>query len=131
MSEEIIPLLLNCDGMVLGSPVFFNNVSAQLKTFIDRTWSIRGRLRNKIGGAVVVGRRYGAESAITAINAFFLKHEIIPANRGVIGLAFKLKEIEQDNEAIEATKRLAKRVNELIRIIHETADSKNIIRGDK
>ena len=122
MREDIIPLLLNCEGIVLGSPVFFNNVSAQLKAFIDRTWSIRGRLRNKIGGAVVVGRRYGAESAITAINAFFLKHEIIPANRGVSGLAFNTNEIENDFEAIEATKKLGKRLLELIRIINGRTD---------
>ena len=83
MSKIIIPQLLESDGIVIGSPVYFNNVSAQAKAFIDRTWCIRGKLRNKIGGAIVVGRRYGAESAITAINAFFLKHEMIPANRGV------------------------------------------------
>jgi len=62
---------------VLGSPVYFNNVSSILKAFIDRTWCLRGKLRNKIGAAIVVGRGYGMDSAITAINAFFLKHEII------------------------------------------------------
>jgi len=74
MTNKIIPLLLDCDGIVLGSPVYFNNVSAQLKVFIDRTWCIKGKLRNKIGGTVVVGRKDGAESAITAINTFYLKH---------------------------------------------------------
>ena len=77
MSNKIIPLLLECDCMILGSPVYFNNVSAQLKSFIDRTWCIKGKLRNKIGGTIVVGRKYGAESAIDAINSFYLKHEMI------------------------------------------------------
>lgn len=63
MSDVLTPMLFAADAIVLGSPVYFNNVSAQLKAFIDRTWSIKGKLRNKIGGAVVVGRRYGAESA--------------------------------------------------------------------
>ncbi|MHA1490044.1 MAG: flavodoxin family protein [Promethearchaeota archaeon] len=118
MNEKIITLLLKCKGIVLGSPVYFNNVSAQLKAFIDRTWSIRGRLRNKIGGTVVVGRRYGAESAITAINAFFLKHEMIIANRGISGQAFNINEIEHDIEAIDATKRLGMRILELNEIIN-------------
>jgi len=118
MSEKLIPLLLNCEGMVVGSPVFFNNVSSQLKAFIDRTWSLRGQLRNKIGGTVVVGRAYGAESAITAINSFFLKHEIIPANRGISGVASKINEIKQDFEAIEATKRLGMRILELNKLIN-------------
>lgn len=113
MSEALMPMLLDAEAIVLGSPVYFNNVSAQLKAFMDRTWAIRGKLRNKIGGAVVVGRRYGAESAITAIHAFFLKHEMIPADRGVCGMAFDSGEIQQDREAVEAAERLAQRISEL------------------
>ncbi len=113
MNKAITPMLFESDVVVLGSPVFFNNVSAQLKAFIDRTWCIRGRLRNKVGGAIVVGRRYGLESAITAINAFFLKHEMIPANRGVCGIAFKEGEILKDTEAIGAAKNLGERIKEL------------------
>lgn len=51
-------MLLESDAIVLGSPVYFNNVSAQMKAFMDRTWCMRGRLKNKIGGALVVGKRY-------------------------------------------------------------------------
>ena len=118
MSNILIPMLLKCDAMVLGSPVYFNNVSAQLKAFIDRTWCIRGKLRNKVGGAIVVGRRYGIESAVTAINAFFLKHEMIPANRGVCGIAFGQGEIEEDEEAVESAGKLGARIEELGRILH-------------
>jgi len=117
MSNILIPELLDSEVFVLGSPVYFNCVSAQLKAFIDRTWCIRGRLKNKIGGAIVVGRRYGSESAITTINAFFLKHEMIPANRGVYGIAFKQEEILQDQEAIESTKRLGERIKEFRQIL--------------
>ena len=117
MTRTFIPMLLKADAIVLGSPVFFNNVSAQLKAFIDRTWSIKGRLRNKIGGAIVVGRKDGAESAITAIQAFFLKHEMIPANRGVHGMAFARGEIAEDDEAIESAKKLCERLMELAAIL--------------
>jgi len=117
MTNILIPKLLDNEVFVLGSPVYFNGVSAQLKAFIDRTWCIRGKLKNKIGGAIVVGRRYGLESAITTINAFFLKHEIIPANRGVCGIAFKQEEILHDQEAIESAKRLGKRIKELKQIL--------------
>ncbi|MBS3766280.1 flavodoxin family protein [Candidatus Bipolaricaulota bacterium] len=119
MTEKILPRVLDSEVVVIGSPVYFNNVSASLKAFIDRTWSIKGQLRNKIGGAVVVGRKYGAESAITAINAFFLKHEMVPANRGVHGIAFEEGEIPQDEEAIEASKRLGKRIKELAELLEE------------
>jgi len=117
MQKIIIPKILKCDGMVLGSPVYFNNVSAQMKSFMDRTHSLVGLLKNKVGGAVVVGRRYGAENAITAINAFFLKHEIIPVNRGVFGIAFNQGEIEKDVEAIESAERLGTRIIEIINLL--------------
>jgi multimeric flavodoxin WrbA len=82
---------------------------------MDRTWCLRGKLKNKIGGAVTVGRRYGygAENTIGTINAFFLKHEMIPADRGVCGFASEEKEILQDLEAIKAAENLGKRIKEL------------------
>jgi multimeric flavodoxin WrbA len=70
-------------------------------------------LRNKIGAAVVVGRRDGAESAITAVHALFLKHEMIPANRGVHGRAYAAGEIVHDPEALTSAEKLGKRLIEL------------------
>ena len=113
MSEVLAPKLLASDAIVIGCPVYFNNVPSHTKALMDRTWALRGQLRNRVGGAIVVGRRYGGESAITALNAFFLKHEMIPANRGVYGLALEAGEVSADREAIEATKRLAQRIREL------------------
>lgn len=116
IDDELTPVLarlFEVDALVLGSPVYFNNVSSSMKAFIDRTWCLRGRLRNKIGGAVVVGRRYGAESALTALQAFFLKHEMIPANRGVSGVAFETGGIIEDRVALEAAGALGKRILEL------------------
>jgi len=119
----LTPMLLNAGAIIVGSPVYFNNVSSQLKAFIDRTWSLRGKLRNKIGGTVVVGKRYGAESAITAIHAFFLKHEMIPANRGVCGMAFNPGEIKVDPEALESAAKLGERILELEKLIRKTPEN--------
>ena len=124
MQTIIVPKILKANALVIGSPVYFNNVTAQLKSFMDRTWSLRGKLRNKIGAAVVVGRRYGAETAITAINSFFLKHEMIVANRGISGIAFKQEEIKDDLESLEAATKLVTRLLELC------ASSNNLKRKD-
>jgi len=116
IEDELTPILarlVEVDALVLGSPVYFNNVSSAMKAFIDRTWSLRGRLRNKIGGAVVVGRRDGAESALTALQAFFLKHEMIPANRGVSGVAFEVGDMVKDRPALDAAEALGERLIEL------------------
>ena len=113
---EISEILLESQVIVLGSPVFFNNVSGQMKVFMDRTWPLRGNLKNKIGGTVIVGRRYGLESAINAINSFFLKHEMIVADRGVTCMAFDIGEAKKDKEAINSIKRLSRRIKELNKI---------------
>lgn len=112
MTNIIIPSIMKADAIFLGSPVYFDNISAQLKTFIDRSWCIRGKLRNKIGASVVVGRRYGHQSAINAINSFFLKHEMIPVNRGVCGMAFEEGKVRYDSEVIKSIKQLCKRILE-------------------
>jgi len=125
MNTEIIPKLLIADALVIGTPVYFNNVTAQLKSFIDRTWSIRGKLRNKIGAAVVVGRKYGAESAITAIHAFFLKHEMMVANRGISATAFQSEEVKDDSESLQAASRLASRILEMGSQIHTSQSDRS------
>ncbi|MGQ9823749.1 MAG: flavodoxin family protein [Desulfotomaculales bacterium] len=118
MQSLIIPELLQSDGFVLGTPVYFNNVSAQMKMFMDRTYCLIGLLKNKIGGAVAVGRRYGTEGAIAALQGFFLKHEMIPANRGVYGFAFGQGEIVSDEKALKSAEQLAQRLTELHKLLH-------------
>jgi multimeric flavodoxin WrbA len=105
--DEIYPKLLASDGILIASPVYFNNVTAQTKIFIDRTWCMRRKLKGKVGGCVVVGRRFGHETAIQAIHSFFLKHEITVSYRGVVGFAFSKGEITNDVHAIKNTQYLA------------------------
>jgi multimeric flavodoxin WrbA len=52
MSLRLIPRVLAADILILGTPVYFNNVSGQLKVFMDCTWNLKGKLRNKMGGVV-------------------------------------------------------------------------------
>ena len=111
---ELSEHLLRADAVILGSPVYFNNVSAQLKAVLDRTWSLRGRLTDKIGGAVVAGRGYGSEGAVAAINALFLKHNMIPANRGVSAQAFALGDAQRSEQAIADCEELGRRIVHLV-----------------
>lgn len=41
--SDILELAKSADLLVISTPVFFGDVSAQLKCFIDRTWSYFGR----------------------------------------------------------------------------------------
>jgi len=59
--------LAGCDAVIIGSPVYYRNVTAQLKAVFDRTFSHKGRhvLVGKPGGAIAVGRGEGAGQAVT------------------------------------------------------------------
>jgi len=113
--QALYPRLLAADVLLVASPVFFCNVTAQTKAFIDRTWCLRGRLKDKVGGALVVGRRPGHEAALAALHAFFLKHEMILGHRGALGFAFEGGELDQDPSALAEARDLGRRVVELAR----------------
>lgn len=108
-------MLFEAKAIIIVSPVYFNNVTAQLKAFMDRTWCIKGKLKNKVGGVVVVGRRYGHESAINAIISFMLKHEMVLGMRGVVVIGYEEGEAMNDEEGLKDVKKLAKRIVELMR----------------
>ena len=110
--QEIYPKILDANAVIIGTPVYFNNVSSQIKAFMDRTWCVKGQLRNKVAGSVVVGRGYGLEGATTSIHSFFLKHKMIVANRGVSAVAFKKGEVGEGD--IRQSKSFGYRIIELM-----------------
>ncbi len=94
----------------------FGDVSAPLKAFMERTWPLRGTLKNKIGGYVVAGRRY-VESSINTLHAFMLRHNMILGGRGAIGYGYHEGDIENDPLAFEDARKMAKRVVEVYRLL--------------
>lgn len=73
---EAYDLLRKADGIIIGSPVYFGTVSAQLKGFWDKSRGLRKEkaLLNVIGGAVAVGasRFGGQETTVKAIHDMML-----------------------------------------------------------
>lgn len=116
-------------GLIMGSPVYFGNVSAQMKIFMDRSRPLRAdfKLKDKVGGAITVGgsRNGGQETAISAIHEFLLIHEAIvvgdgspTAHYGGTGFAGAARDVETDDVGIETSKNLGKRIAELSKKIH-------------
>lgn len=68
---EAFDLLRKADGVIIGSPVYFGTVSAQLKGFWDKSRVLRKEkaLVNVVGGAVSVGasRFGGQETTVRAL----------------------------------------------------------------
>ena len=73
------------NGIILGTPSYFANVSGQAKIIIDRTIALRfsGKLRGKVGGAIVAARRVGAGQILGLLYSFFMSQGMIIAGGGI------------------------------------------------
>jgi len=83
--QDIYTKLLEADGIIFGTPVYFWTVTAQAKALIDRTYilAVQRRLRGKVAGVVVALGRTGATSALAVFNSFCIGHKMILVGRAV------------------------------------------------
>ena len=44
------------DGLVIGSPCYMAGMTASVKSFLDATWPLRGKLDGKVGAAFAAER---------------------------------------------------------------------------
>jgi multimeric flavodoxin WrbA len=75
IANDCIEKMLEADGILLGSPTYFANVSTEMKALIDRAGMVsranNDMLARKVGASVVAVRRAGAIHVFNSINHFF------------------------------------------------------------
>ena len=70
--NEVAKKFEECDGMVVGSPVYYAGANSTLTAFLDRLfYSTRFDKRMKVGAAVVAARRGGLSSTFDQLNKYF------------------------------------------------------------
>ena len=120
-ANEYIEKILGAQGIVLGSPVYFMDVTPEMKCVIDRAGFVslaNGRIfKNKVGGAVVAVRRSGGVHTIDSMNHFFLSQEIFIAGRA-LGVGREKGEVEKDEEGMQLAKTLGQRMAWLLKKLH-------------
>lgn len=110
--NNILEKMIVADGIVLGSPVYSANVSANMQALLERAavvGDVNPQLfRHKVGVAVVSARRGGAIGAIDTINHFFLNHEMFVAGSTYWNMAYgKLPgDVLSDKEGINNVRNL-------------------------
>lgn len=75
--------LVGSDAIILGSPTYYGNVTGEMKSFIDRSNSVHGKLVGKVGGAFTSSgdTACGAETAILSMLEAMLIHGMIIQGR--------------------------------------------------
>ena len=70
--NEISEKLAQCDGMVIGSPVYYASANSTLTALLDRLfYSCSHDLSMKVGASVAVARRGGCSSTFDQLNKYF------------------------------------------------------------
>jgi len=75
--------LMNTDGIIMGSPTYYGQMSAKLKDLIDKSTEIHGKLEGKVGAAFTSsgGTATGAETTLLSILQAMLIHGMIIQGR--------------------------------------------------
>jgi len=116
--QEIYRKLIEADGIIIGTPVYFHNVTAQAKAIMDRAFAFlpSRKLRGKVAGAIAVARRLGAARTLSLLYSYMLSHKMIVAG-GAIGYGWRGKgEVKEGvgggaySSALEEARNLGKEI---------------------
>ena len=124
--EQVFQDMARADALIIGSPVYFGTVSAQLKGFWDKSRKLRAAqaLLNTVGAAMTAGgaRFGGQETALRALHDLMLVQGMIlvgdghdTADAGHQGCCAQSPASDDEN-AIMRAEILARRVVEVARV---------------
>ena len=120
--NTFIQKMIEADGIIIGSPTYFSNVSTEVKALIDRCGFVAKAnggdiLRGKVGAAVVSVRRAGATFTYSAINFFFGIAEMVMPSSSYWNMTLSLNpgDVKQDKEGIETFQTLGKNMAKLLK----------------
>ncbi len=120
--NEWIEKMMAADGIILGSPVYFLDVTSEMKALIDRAGFVaranNRMFKQKAGAAVVAVRRNGAVHALGTMLNFFsaMQMFIVGGTNNVI--ADKIGDIEQDEEGLRSMRVLGDNMALLLKMMN-------------
>ncbi len=123
MINKWLMKMYEADAIILGSPTYFADMTADMKAFIDRTGFVArvngGLFARKIGAAVVAERRGGAVHVLDSINHMFLiSRMIVPGSTyWNFGVGFNPGEVANDKEALENMRDLGETIVWLVQAL--------------
>jgi multimeric flavodoxin WrbA len=123
--NSCIEKMLKADAIIIGSPVYFADLTAEAKALIEVAgYAIRGTgnpLKHKLGAAVIAVRRAGAINAFDSINNFFLINEMIIPGSSYWNLAIGREkgDVLKDEEGMRTMKVLGENMAWLMKKIKD------------
>lgn len=123
--NDCIGKMLEADGIILASPTYFTDVSAEMKALIDRAGFVakanQDMFRRKVGASVVAVRRGGAIHAFDTMNHFFFISQMVVPGSSYwnIGIGLAPGDVKGDEEGLMTMKTLGTNMAWLLKKINE------------
>ena len=127
--NDVVEKMLKADAIIMGSPTYFTDVSAELKAVIDRAGLValaNGRaFKGKIGAAVVAVRRGGATHVFDTINHMYqMNNMLIPGSTyWNMGYGLHKGEVADDVEGMQNAMNLGETIAWLAKATKDHLDS--------
>lgn len=108
--NECFKKMIEADGIILGSPTYFTDVTAEMKGLIDRAGFVsfaNDRLfTRKTGAAVVAVRRAGSIHVFDTLNHFFFINQMMVPGSSYwnMGIGMDKGDVEKDEEGLMTMK---------------------------
>lgn len=109
-----------CDGMVVGSPVYYASANGTLTAFLDRLfYSTRFDKRMKVGASVAIARRGGCSATFDQLNKYFTISGMPVASSQYWNSVHGATpgQVEQDAEGMQTMRTLAHNMSFLMKSI--------------
>ena len=120
--NEAAQKLSECDGVVIGSPVYYASANGTLIAFLDRLFYSTTKAidrRMKVGASIAVARRGGCSATFDQLNKYFTISGMPVASSQYWNSVHGAKpgEVEQDAEGLQTMRTLAHNMVFLMRSI--------------
>ena len=119
--NEVAHKFKECDGIVIGSPVYFASANGTLISFVDRLfYSMTEDKTMKVGAAVVSARRAGNTATFDEINKYFTISQMPVVSSQYWNMVHgnNAEEVKQDLEGLQTMRTLGRNMAFLIKSIH-------------
>lgn len=123
--DAVIAKIKEADGLIVGGPVYWGTVRAQMMTALQRIAMASAQqgnfLSRMVGGPIAIARRGGSTTSLQEMMMFYLSNDMIVPGSTYWNILFGQApgQALQDEEGMNAIRRFGENVAFLIRKIKE------------
>jgi multimeric flavodoxin WrbA len=124
--NDIMARMEKAEGILLGSPTYFSDVTSGMRAFIERCGFVARAndymFKGKVGAAVVAVRRAGSIQAFTSMNLFlhYMQMFMLGSSYWNIGIGRDPGDVMKDEEGIQTMKTLGQNMAWLLKKLHSS-----------